>query len=124
MKVPDTGLDAKILHLLAAGETRSAPIADALSKSRRMLQDHLTGLRARGLVEARSRGTWTLTGAGQRAALDPTVPEPVGATEALTALPAEHRAVLRLIEDAVIARRALGEVHPSNWPGFILRGPT
>ena len=49
MKVPDTGLDMKILRRLAAGETRSAPIADALSKSRRMLQDYLTGLRARGL---------------------------------------------------------------------------
>ncbi len=47
--MPDTGLDVKILRLLAAGETRSASIADALSKSRRMLQDYLTGLRAHGL---------------------------------------------------------------------------
>ncbi len=118
------GLDQAILPLLAAGQTRSESIAAALGVPVRTVQRRLGRLRARGFVESRSRGTWRLTGAGQRAALTATVPEPVGALNALEALPGEHRAVLRLVEDAVVARRALEAVHPTNWPGFVLLGPT
>jgi DNA-binding transcriptional ArsR family regulator len=116
--------DPALLRLLAAGETRSEALADALGIPVRTIRRDLGRLAAAGLVESQSRGTWRLSGAGSRAALVSTVPEPVGATDALDALPAEHRAVLHLIEDAVIARRALGAVYPTNWPGFILLGPT
>ncbi|MBF6604065.1 MAG: ArsR family transcriptional regulator [Chloroflexi bacterium] len=119
-----TTIDRNILHLLATGERGSAPIADALGESRRTVQDHLAGLRERGLVEQRTRGSWTLTGAGKRAALASSVPEPTASIASLDTLPAEHRAMLRLIEAAVIARRALRDVYPSNWPAFILLGPT
>ena len=119
-----TTIDTNILHLLATGERGSAPIADALGESRRTVQDHLAGLRDGGLVKHEQRGEWLLSGAGKRSALAATVPEPTGSIASLDTLPAEHRAMLRLIEDAVIARRALREVYPSNWPAFILLGPT
>ncbi|MFI5259154.1 MAG: helix-turn-helix domain-containing protein [Candidatus Limnocylindrales bacterium] len=116
--------DPAILRLLAGGVTRSQALADALGIPGRTIQRHLRRLTEAGLVESPTNGVWRLSGAGSRAALITTVPEPVGATEALAELPTEHRAMLRLIEDAVIARRALGAVYPTNWPGFILLGPT
>ena len=119
-----TTIDTNILHLLATGERGSAPIADALGESRRTVQDHLAGLRDGGLVKHEQRGEWLLSGAGKRSALAAAVPEPVASIAVLDDLPAEHRAMLRLIEDAVVARRALGDVYPSNWPAFILLGPT
>jgi DNA-binding transcriptional ArsR family regulator len=130
-RVPATGQmgaeptdDAALLALLAAGETRSDALALALHVPPRTARYRLGRLRDRGLVEQRPRGSWTLTGAGQRAALTASVPEPVASIAVLDALPAEHRAFLRLIEDAVVARRALRDVYPSNWPGFVLVGPT
>ncbi len=72
----ETGLDAAILHQLAAGERGSAPIADALGEQKRTVQRYLAGLRARGLVESPSHGIWTLSGAGSRASLAAAVPEP------------------------------------------------
>ncbi len=47
------------------------------------------------------------------------VPEP----GALARLPAEHRALSRLISDAIVARRALAALHTANWRGFVLLGP-
>ncbi len=130
-RVPATGQlggeptdDAALLALLAAGETRGDALALALQVPPRTARYRLGRLRERGLVEQRRRGSWTLTGTGQRAALRATVPEPVASLDLLAALPAEHRALLRLVEDAVVARRALGDMHPSNWPGFVLLGPT
>ncbi len=120
----ETGLDAAILHQLAAGERGSAPIADALGASRRTVQRHLAGLREAGLVESPSRDIWTLSGAGSRASLAATVPEPPASIATLDALPAEHRAMLRLIEAAVVARRALRDVYPDHWPAFGAAGPT
>ena len=117
-------LDSGILRRLAGGETRSEAIASALGVPVRTVQLHLGGLRDRGLVESPSRGTWRLTGAGKHATLVATVPEPAAASADLGALPAEHQAVLRLVEDAIVARRALRTVYPTNWPGFVLLGPT
>ena len=118
------GLDQAILRLVAAGETRSESIATALGRPARTVKYRLARLRDAGLVESPSRGNWRPTGAGNRAALAATVPEPAGWLDALEALPAEHQAALRLIEGTVIARRALGTVHTTNWPGFLLLGPT
>ena len=117
-------LDRDILRLLAAGETRSEPIARALGVTPRTVRRGLDRLVIAHLVESPSRGTWRLTVAGGRAAVVATVPEPAAASADLGALPAEHQALLRLVEDAVVARRALRTVHPSNWPGFVLLGPT
>ncbi|MBF6604470.1 MAG: winged helix-turn-helix transcriptional regulator [Chloroflexi bacterium] len=116
-------LDVAILSLLAAGETRSEAMAAALGRPVRTVKYRLGRLRDAGLVESPARGTWHLTGAGNRAALSVTVPEPLAATDAFAALPAQHRAVRRLIEDAVVARRALEAVRPTSWPGFVLVGP-
>ncbi len=115
--------DLPILRLLAGDVTRSEALADALGRPVRTIQRDLGRLAATGLVEPGKRGEWRLSGAGQRAALSSTVPEPVDASEALAALPAGHRAVLHLIEDAVVARRALEAVRPTSWPGFVLVGP-
>ena len=117
-------LDSGILRLLAAGETRSEAIARALGVDPRTVRRGLERLGAAHLVESPSRGTFRLTGAGRRAVLVATVPEPAAASADLAALPAEHQAVLRLVEDAVVARRALRTVYPTNWPGFVLLGPT
>jgi hypothetical protein len=116
--------DASLLALLAAGETGSEGLAAGLGVPARTVQYRLARLRERGLVVSPTRGAWRLTGAGQRAALEATIAEPSPSLDALDALPAEHRALLRLIEDAVVARRALGAVYPTNWPGFVLLGPT
>ncbi len=116
--------DAPLLRLLLAGPAHSQALAAALAVPVRTVQLWLGRLRERGLVEQRTRGSWTLTGAGKRAALAATVPEPTASIASLDTLPAEHRAMLRLIEDAVVARRALRDVYPSNWPAFILLGPT
>lgn len=115
-------LDRRILALLAAGLTGSRPIAAAIGVRVRTVQYRLGRLRDAGLVESPTRGDWRPTGAGSRAALAATIPEPASSLGALDALPAEHRAVLRLIEDAVVARRKLETVYPTNWPGFVLLG--
>ncbi len=116
--------DASLSALLAAGETRSEAIAEALGVPVRTVRFWLGGLRDQGLVEMPSRGTWRMTGAGARAALAAAIPEPVASLDAIVGLPPEHRAMLRLVEDAVVARRALAEFYPGNWPGFVLMGPT
>ncbi len=113
-----------LLALLAAGETHSEALALALDIPPRTGRWRLAQLRKVGLVVSPTRGTWTLTGAGQRAALAASVPEPAASFAVLDELPAEHRAFLRLIEDAVVSRRALRDVYPSNWPGFVALGPT
>ena len=114
----------ELLSLLAAGLERSEAIAAAAAIPVRTARYRLAQRQAAGLVEMPTRGTWRLSGAGQRAALAASAPEPGAALDALDALPAEHRAMLRLIEDAVVARRALEAVYPSNWPAFLLPGPT
>lgn len=44
---------------------------------------------------------------------------------ALAALPtAAHRAFLRLLLDAVVARRHRRHAYPSGWPSFVAVGPT
>lgn len=44
---------------------------------------------------------------------------------ALALLPTEeHRAFLRLVLSATIARHHLGARNPSGWPGFLATGPT
>jgi len=116
--------DAALLALLAAGEIRSEGLAAGLGVPARTVQYRLARLRNRGLVASPTRGAWRLTGAGQRAALTATVPEPTASIAVLDTLPAEHRALLRLVEDAVVARRALGNVYLTNWPAFLLLGPT
>jgi DNA-binding transcriptional ArsR family regulator len=116
--------DASLLALLAVGETRSEAIAEAMGVPVRTVRFWLSGLRDQGLVEMPSRGTWRITRAGRRAVLAASIPEPVASLDAIAELPAEHRAMLRLVEDAVIARRALAEFYPGNWPGFVLLGPT
>lgn len=116
--------DALILAALAVGETRSEALAAAVDVPVRSMRRALARLRAAGLVAQGKRGEWALTGAGRRAALTATVPEPTASLALLDELPTEHRAMLRLIEDAVVARRALRDVYPSNWPGFVLYGPT
>ena len=115
--------DAQILALILAGEARTAGLADALDVPARSMYRTLARLQKEGLVK-QVRKRWLLTGAGERAALSPVVPEPTAAIALLGKLPAEHRAVLRLIEDAVVARRALHDVYPREWPGFLLLGPT
>ncbi len=116
--------DALILDALATGETRSEALAAAVGMPVRSMRRALDRLGEAGLVRQRTRGVWTLTGAGHRAALVPTVPEAAASIAVLDDLPAEHRAMLRLIEDAVIVRRALRDVYPGNWPGFVAVGPT
>jgi len=115
--------DTPLLHLLAAGESGSEALAMGLHIPDRTARWRLARLRDAGLIESPTRGTWTLTGAGQRAVLTTTIPEPTASIVVLDTLPTEHQAVLRLIEDAVIARRALYDVYPSNWPSFYLTGP-
>jgi hypothetical protein len=116
--------DGALLALLAAGATRSEGLAAGLGLPIRTVQYRLGRLRERGLVVSPTRGTWRVTGSGARSILGAAIAEPSTSLDALDALPAEHRALLRLIEDAVVARRALGSVYPSNWPGFVLLGPT
>jgi len=116
--------DASLLALLAVGETRSEAIAEAMGVPVRTVRFWLGGLRDQGLVEMPSRGTWRISGAGRRAVLAASIPEPVASLDAIAELPAEHRAMLRLVEDAVVARRALAEFYPGNWSGFVLLGPT
>ena len=118
-----TTIDTNILHLLGAGETRSEALAPVLRVPPRTVRYRLSRLRDAGLVQLTGHD-WTLTGAGTQAALAATIPEPVASIAVLEDLPAEHWAMLRLIENAVVARRALRDVYPGNWPGFVALGPT
>ncbi len=119
-------LDAQILEVLGGGAAGSAVIAQRTGISRRTVQYHLLLPREHGLVGESPRGTFRLSGAGQARVLAARQPALVSTPEpgALARLPAEHQALIRLISDAVVARRALAALHTSNWPGFVLLGPS
>ncbi len=118
--------DAQVLDVLAGGPAGSELIAQRTQILRRTVQHRLLRLGEQGLVEESPRGTFRLSGAGQARVLAARQPALVTAPEpgALAWLPAQHQALIRLISDAIIARRALAAVHPSNWPGFVILGPS
>lgn len=118
--------DAQVLDVLAGGPAGSELIAQRTKILRRTVQHRLLRLGEQGLVEESPRGTFRLSGAGQARVLAARQPALVSAPEpgALARLPAEHQALIRLISDAIVARRALAAVHTSNWPGFVILGPS
>lgn len=121
--------DAAILKLLAGGAVASTLIAERLGMKLRTVQYRLHRLAEQDLVIGNEpRGMFRLSGAGHARVLATRLPlhEPPPSADpgALARLPAEHHAFLRLLCDAVVARRALWSVHRSNWPGFVLLGPS
>lgn len=118
--------DAQVLDVLAGGPAGSELIAQRTKILRRTVQHRLLRLGEQGLVEESPRGTFRLSGSGQARVLAARQPALVSAPEpgALARLPAEHQALIRLISDAIVARRALAAVHTSNWPGFVILGPS
>jgi len=118
--------DGQVLDVLAGGPAGSELIAQRTGINRRTVQHRLLRLGEQGLVEESPRGTFRISGAGQARVLAARQPVLVSAPEpgALARLPAEHQAFIRLISDAIVARRALAAVHTSNWPGFVILGPS
>ncbi len=118
--------DLQILGALADGGARSAVIAARTGIRRRTVQHRLLRLREEGLASDPSRGTFRLTGSGQARVLAARRPALIAEPDpsALGHLPQEHQALLRLICDAVVARRELAAVHATNWPGFVVMGPS
>ena len=120
--------DDAILELLSGGQAGSAVVARRLKLAQRTAQYRLHRLTVRGLViGTEPRGVYRLTPAGHARSLRRRLPAartPNAEPDALGQLPVEHQAFLRLLTDAVTARRTLGRLLTSNWPGFILFGPS
>lgn len=118
--------DEQILSVLAGGNAGSALIAARTGAPRRTVQYRLQQLRARGLVSDAPGAGFRLTGAGHAHVLESHLPKPTKSSdrEVLSRLPAEHRAMVRLILDTVVARRSLAALHRTNWPGFVILGPS
>ena len=118
--------DLLILGALADGVARTALIAARTGIIRRTVEHRLQRLREQGLATDPSRGTYRLTGAGQAKVLAARRPGLIAEPDpsALGRLPEQHQALLRLICDAVVARRELALVHATNWPGFVVMGPS
>ncbi len=120
--------DDAILDLLSAGQAGSEVVARRVKLPPRTAQYRLRQLTIRGLViGTEPRGVYRLSPAGHAHVLRRRLPasrSPRAEPDVLEQLPEAHQSFLRLLTDAVVARRTLGRVLLSNWPGFILFGPS
>lgn len=119
--------ESAILEVLSEGPLGSGPLAERTGEPRRTIQRRLGKLKRRGLVLEEPRGTFRLTATGQGRVLVAKLPKaraPVADPSVLELLPDAHRAFLRLLVDAIVARRALFSLCRSRWPGFVLLGPS
>jgi DNA-binding transcriptional ArsR family regulator len=122
--------DAAVLAALGEAGDRGLSAAELAARTgiaARTVTRRLAELAGRGLVvRDGQRGPVRLTAAGHAESGASAAPQLAGGLDGPVAmLPSEaHRAMLRLMLSAVVARRHLLSRYPTGWPGFIAIGDT
>ncbi len=120
--------DKRLLLWLQEGELTTGELSTALKVSGRTIWTHASRLVDRGLIEKPHNGLHRLTSHG-RAYIEEQILnvridfDKVG--KVINKLPTEHhKALLRLLLSAIVAKRHLFDTYDQGWPSFIVGGPT
>ncbi len=123
-----TKTDQQLLTCLQEGELTSLELAVALQISERTLRTHTARLLRGGLVEKPRPGHHLLTAAGRDFIRARSLDVKIGfgkVGKVIEKLPTEHhKAFLRLLLSAIVAKHHLFNTCDQGWPSFIAGGPT
>lgn len=123
-----TKSDERLLACLQEGELRTSQLAAALQITNRAVTKHTVRLLREGLIEKPHQGHHLLTAAGRSYITEKLLAVEIDfgkVGKVIKKLPTEHhKAFLRLLLSAIVAKYHLFNTCDQGWPSFIAGGPT